>query len=193
LLKGIPEGFRLTNYAYPLDVSDPSFVTIAEINGYAAAGYKPEGKGNVIYLGFEYYYDEPVSTRLLVNAVLWGNQYTPSKTEAMFGKTGVKPRRATLRLAPGDIPSNETFKLKIYPNPFLATADIDIAIAQATPISIEITDQIGKLVAVVLERKTLAAGRHILELPDVKPGVYFVKCKSGATTIVRKIVKVENN
>jgi hypothetical protein len=189
LLTDIPTQFSLNSYAYPLDISDAEFTSVLDVNGYACAGYKLMGRGVIIYLGMEYYADETFSTKMLVNAANWNKQFT--KLRATADRSN-KPKRATLRLNPNDIPANETINLRIYPNPYWETADLDLAIAQTTPISVEMTDQTGQKVWSVLPRKTLAAGRHILELPSVPPGVYFVKCKSGEVTTVRKVVKMAN-
>jgi Secretion system C-terminal sorting domain len=191
LLAGIPVQYSLESYAYPLDVSDAEFTSVIDVNGYCCAGYKLSGKGVIIYLGMEYYADETFATRMLANAANWGKQFSKTRTNLMGERTS-KPKRATLRLAPNDIPANETINLRVYPNPFWETADIDLAIAQSTPISVEMTDQTGQKVWSVLPRKTLAAGRHILELPTVPPGVYFIKCKSGEVTTIKKVVKMAN-
>jgi Secretion system C-terminal sorting domain len=190
LLMGIPTQFSLNSYAYPLDISDSEFTSVLDVNGYPCAGYKLMGKGVITYLGMEYYADETLSTKMLVNAVNWGKQFAKNRLNTT--DRSVKPKRATLRLAPNDIPANETINLRVYPNPYWETADLDLAIAQSTPISVEMTDQTGQKVWSVLPRKTLAAGRHILELPTVPPGVYFVKCKSGDVTTIKKVVKMAN-
>ncbi|MBK9337135.1 MAG: hypothetical protein IPM98_11380 [Lewinellaceae bacterium] len=71
VLAGTPSDFSLANYIYPLDISDPNFVVLANIHGYPTVGYKPIGQGKVVYLGLEYYYDEAVSTRILENTLRW--------------------------------------------------------------------------------------------------------------------------
>lgn len=187
---GLPTSFSLTNYAYPLEVSDPDFVSLADVNGYSSVGYKMLGKGSAIYLGLEYYYEEAYATRLLLNSIAWGNKLSKAARAGRAAANPNRPRRLTLRLAPHEIPAKDSIGLKIFPNPFVDRADIELAVGEPTPISIEINDQMGNLVAVMLSRKTLAQGKHVLELPNLPPGVYFVKCKSGELITVRRVVKI---
>ncbi len=188
---GLPANFSLTNYAYPLDISDPEFVTLADVNGYATAGYKNLGKGSIIYLGFEFYYDEVVSTRLLINALTWGNRFAVPVAAPISEKPIRRPKRITLQLKPNEYPAKDSYKLNIYPNPFYEKADLELSIGEPTPVSIEITDNLGTLVTNMIDRKTLGAGKHVLELPELPTGIFFVKIKCGNSTTVRKIVKIE--
>lgn len=194
--KGIPGQFTMTNYAYPLDVSDPDFVSLADVNGYASVGYKMKGRGAVAYLGMEYYYDEPISTRLLVNAVQWGSKFSKAAEQrpaaAEKPLPTARPRRFTLPLQRDEYPEKDSIGLKIFPNPFVNRADVELAIGEPTLVSLEITDQTGQPVSQMISRKTLAPGKHVLELPNLPPGVYYVKCKCGndAPPTMRRIVKL---
>ncbi len=194
ILAGLTPDFSTENYAYPLDVSDPDFVSLADVKGYPAVGYKFLGRGAVVYLGPEFYFDEKNSTQLLVNAVNWCAKIAKPKIDRPTEKSAgpSRPRRLTLRLAPNEFPAKDSVGLKIYPNPYHDRADIELAVGEPTQMTVEVNDQLGQLVAVMLPRKTLAQGKHLLELPDLPAGVYFVKCKYGNTTTVRKVVKTSN-
>lgn len=189
---GLPSNFSLTNYAYPLDISDPEFVNLAEINGYSTAGFKPMGKGSVVYLGFEYYYDESLPTQLLINSLTWAVKNSQPDAESFVEKTATRrPKRITLRLKPEEYPQKDEFRLNIYPNPFYERADLELSLGDPTNVSIEITDELGGLVNTMIDRKTLGIGKHVLELPDLPTGIFFVKIKCGNSTEVRKIVKIK--
>ena len=89
---GTPGQFSITNYTYPLDISDPNFISLADIHDCPTLGYKVMGKGKVVYLGLEYYFDESVSTRILENTLLWLAP-TPAKSEPVAA-TGAEERWA---------------------------------------------------------------------------------------------------
>jgi len=204
VLAGTPTDFVLANYAYPLDISDPGFVVLANINGYPAAGVKSIGSGKVVYLGLEYYYDEPVSTQILENTIRWlalghdelaaeNGQVTNENT--IWQQTRIA-RRSEERLFAGSggqtasssVPA--TFELKIYPNPYYEKGTLDISLEKSAPVTVEMTDERGGLVSVLLPYRTLSQGFYRLELPNVSNGVYFVKCQVGNQTTVKKVVKM---
>ncbi len=190
LLSGTRSEFTLKNYAYPLDISDPAFVTLADIQGYPVLGYKPIGSGKVIYLGMEYYYDEAEPNLILTNALRWASR---PRTQISPG-TDVWASRRTKRteevLYAGSRGQKvDVFDLKIYPNPYMSKANLDIDLKKPTTVAVDMTDETGRLVSVLLPRKNLSTGLFRIELPNVAPGVYFLQCRMGDRTVVRKIVK----
>jgi hypothetical protein len=191
LLQGVARDFSLTNFAYPLDISDPNFVTVADVRGYPVVGYKAIGDGKVIYLGIEYYYDEPQSAQLLHNALRWAAKpKTPAAAAAMPLADGRAVKRSEEVLYAGGASDRaDALDLKVYPNPYFSKANLDIELSKPTQMSVEVTDETGRIVAVLLPRKNLSAGFYRLELPNLSPGIYFVKCQNGAKTTVRKVVK----
>lgn len=180
VFQGVGSDFSSEVYQYPLDISDPNFVTLADVRGYPFMGFKQIGAGKVIYLGLEYYFDEPQSSRLLSNALRWA----------------VKPRvkRSEVVLYAGKgIGKANVFDLKIYPNPYVSKATLDMDIAKPTSMAVEMTDELGRLVAVLLPRRNLSTGLYRLELPNLEPGIYLVHCISTEGTEVRKVVKAADN
>jgi type 1 glutamine amidotransferase len=216
VLEGTAEQFPMSDYAYPLDVSDPDFVTLvnvlgyddensptrcwsesdevspAELRNFPVIGYKNLGAGKVIYLGMEYYFDQAEPTRILINALRWAAQPKSTSTTTSVAKE-VRLNRPVKRseevLQAGSGPKQEVFDLKIYPNPYYEKATLDIELKKATTVVVEMTDEKGRIVAVVLPQKNLATGFYRLELPNLPAGVYFVQCKTGEKTTVRKVVK----
>jgi hypothetical protein len=193
---GLPNDFDLQNYAYPLDISDPGFTSLADVRGYPVVGYKMLGAGKVVYLGLEYYYDEPEPSRLLANALRWiaqpKQQPTPSTTisanvEAWQARS---PKRSeeTLRAGSGGA-KNDVFDLKVYPNPYVSKATLDIDLAKPATVEADMTNETGQIVAVLLPRKSLNAGLYRIDLPNLPPGVYFVQCRAGEKNTVKKVVK----
>jgi hypothetical protein len=198
LFTGTLADFTLRNYAYPLDVSDPNFVTLADVRGYPVVGYKPLGAGKVVYLGLEFYYDEAEPNRILSNTLQWLAPPKPQTTTAntasanngdAAGGRYVKQRREEVLYAGSGAAKNEAFDLKIYPNPYVSKATLDIELNKASTVSVEMSNETGQIVAVVLPRKNLAPGFYRLELPNLPPGVYFVQCRSGEKTTMKKVVK----
>ena len=199
VFSGTPSDFVLANYVYPLDISDSGFVVLAGINGYPAAGVKSIGSGKVVYLGLEYYYDEPISTQILENTIRWlawgAEEIAIESNPAAFDIQSRPAKRSEERLyagsgsQPATLPT-PTFELKIYPNPYLEKGTLDISLEKLTPVAIEMTDERGSLVAVLLPYRTLSQGFYRLELPNVSSGVYFIKCQIGNQTTVKKVVKM---
>ncbi len=200
VLKGTPRQFSMTNYAYPLDISDPNFVTLADIHDCPTMGYKAIGKGKVVYLGLEYYFDEAVSTQILENTLLWlvpPEKVTPSivvaapaPVEDRWTARVVKRSEEFLYTGSGSAPKPPTIDLKIYPNPFTEKAWLDIDILKTAVVMVDLTDESGTLVATPFNRRTVSAGLLHIDLPDVAPGVYFVKCQVDGQSMVKKVVKV---
>ena len=195
LLDGIPKEFVLNNYAYPLDVRDPAFISLADVQGYPVLGYKPIGAGQVVYLGLEYYYDESISSRILANAVLYGMQegnlttaapeLAPSAAE--LNRIRMAPQPELLYAGSG----STQVDLKIYPNPYAYKGFLEIDLKTSSTLSIEMTDVNGRTAAVLLPKRSLQQGFYRFELPDVEPGIYFVQCYFNENAKeVRKVVKV---
>lgn len=193
ILAGTNTEFILRNYAYPLDISDPNFITLADVRGYPVLGYKVLGRGKVVYLGLEYYYDEPEPASILANTIGWlvppKNQppITNGSGAESWSRT-VKHSEETLFAGSGNLKA-EIFDLKIYPNPYVNKATLDIDLTKISTVSIDMTDETGRIVAVLLPRKSLNVGLYRIELPNLSPGIYFIQCRSGEETIVKKVVK----
>ncbi len=190
MLSGTRTDFTLKNYAYPLDISDPAFVTLADIQGYPVLGYKPMGSGKVIYLGIEYYYDEAEPNQILTNALRWAAKSRNTASAALDAWTARRARRTAEVLYAGSGASKiDIFDLKIYPNPYMTKATLDIDLKKPTTVAVEMTDETGRMVSVLLPRKNLSAGLFRLELPNVPPGIYFLQCRMGERSVVKKVVK----
>lgn len=201
IFRDTPEDFVPINYVYPLDISDQAYVSLASVRGYSTIGYKPLGAGKVLYVGIEYYYDEPVTSQILANSVCWlcpASACSFSAPEEMGQlcenetniSTVARPvRRVEEQLYAGTGALANAVEIKIYPNPYLEKAFVEFALDKATPAAIEMTSESGTRVAVLLPYRSLNAGQYRVELPNVSPGVYFVKCQLGGQTVTRRVVK----
>ncbi|MEY3248615.1 MAG: Secretion system C-terminal sorting domain, partial [Bacteroidota bacterium] len=82
--------------------------------------------------------------------------------------------------------------LKIYPNPYADKGFLEIDLKAPTRLYINMTDVNGSQAAVLLPRRALQQGFYRFELPDVKPGIYFVQCYfDERLKEVRKVVKTD--
>jgi hypothetical protein len=216
LFEGTVSQFHLSDYAYPLDIADPDFVTLvdvwgyedensptrcwsesdevatAELRNYPVVGYKNIGAGKVVYLGMEYYFDQAEPTRILANTLRWATQPKTTSTTASSAPKihldrPVKRSEEVLQAGSGLKP--EIFDLKIYPNPYYEKATLDIELKKNSTVAVEMTDETGRIVAVVLPQKNLNPGLYRLDLPNLPTGVYFVQCKTGEKTTTRQVVK----
>jgi Secretion system C-terminal sorting domain len=199
LLQGTPTDFVPTHYTYPLDVSDPNFVSLAEVRGYPVVGYKSTGAGKVIYIGLEYYFDDPASTDILINALRWATpagvgttaaSTTPTKPTANTSISRVPVVQRSEENFTAGSGSIDPFRVKVFPNPYVEKASLEFELTKTTLVSIEITAENGQLATVLWSRKPLNAGSYRFEVPGLPVGIYFIKCTMGDYSTVRKIVKV---
>lgn len=199
LLQGTPIDFVPTHYTYPLDVSDPNFVSLAEVRGYPVIGYKSAGAGKIIYIGLEYYFDDPASTDILINALRWATPAgagtpvasttpaTPTETAASLRASILKRNEENFTAGSG---KGDPFRMRVFPNPYVEKASLEFELTKTTLVSIEITAENGQLATVLWPRKQLNAGSYRFEVPGLPVGIYFIKCTMGDYSTVRKIVKV---
>lgn len=201
VLKGTPVQFSMTNYAYPLDISDPQFVTLADIQDCPTMGYKLLGEGKIVYLGLEYYFDETVSTRILENTLRWlapaAKTATPvsepvvvASNDQNWSSRAVKRSEEVLYAGSSNKPKTPSIDLKLYPNPYVDKATLDLELPRMSVVSVELTNESGSIVATPLRRQIVTAGPLRVDIPNVPAGVYFVKCQIDEQNIVRKVVKV---
>lgn len=212
VLNGTGNQFSLSDFVYPIDVTDPDFVTLVDVSGYKeddspvscwtatreetdpaslrnfpVVGYKPIGSGKVVYLGMEYYQDQAEPAQILINTIRWSSA---KPVQGSRQNTNRVAKRSEEVLHAGSGADHAVlFDLKIYPNPYYEKATLDIELKNATALEVEMTDENGRITAILLPQKSLSAGFYRMELPNVSPGVYFVRCKTGDKTSVRKVVK----
>jgi hypothetical protein len=195
LLRDVEPTIKSRNYAYPLDISDPAFVSLADLKGFPTLGYKPFGEGKLVYIGFEYYYEEPACTRLLLNAIHWGlTPAEPSTTPPNAAVGSPKTGSRTEEILFSGTGSTGVETMQVYPNPYTTKASLEIELKKASAVSIEMTDEAGKLVAVLLPGKNLNPGTYQFELPGyIQAGIYLVQCRADNQVIGRKVVKTNGN
>jgi len=81
-----------------------------------------------------------------------------------------------------DIPENQ---LQIYPNP--TTGKLSVVSVQLSVESIEIFDVYGRNVA--SHHFIISSSNHLINISHLSAGVYFVKIRTEAGEVVRKVVK----
>ena len=82
-----------------------------------------------------------------------------------------------------------------HPNPFNPSTTISYYVPAAGPVTLDVYDSSGKLVARLLERAMKQKGTHLVEWRgrdaqgrSVSSGVYFYRLTSGKETISKKMV-----
>ena len=179
MVSGMPTEFLVSDFAYPLDVSDTAFVSLAEIGGFPVLGYKQLGLGKVVYLGLEYYYAKQATTmQLAVQTMSWLLSLSPEsdrpvrRVEEVF-RTGGPVR----------------YDLKVYPNPYMTKATLDLDLTNTAYVSVQMTEETGRSVINITSPRQLQNGFYHFDLPNVAPGVYFLQITIDDKKVVRKVVK----
>lgn len=97
----------------------------------------------------------------------------------------------TLGLGDSDFFALQT-KLGSYPNPFSASTTVSFNLAKEQPLTLEVLDMVGRVVAPVFTKKAFANGLHEVELNNrelqLPPGIYFLKLSNGHAFEVCKVV-----
>ena len=101
----------------------------------------------------------------------------------------MRSRREEILYAGSGSVKVDNVDIKIYPNPYYSKATLDIDLNKPNMVNVEMTNEAGQIVAVVLPRKQLNSGFYRLELPNLPAGIYFVQCGIGERSIMRKVVK----
>ena len=99
-----------------------------------------------------------------------------------------------LRLMPENVIS-----LSVYPNPFVDVLNIEFEVNRKSKITIEIYDQHGILISVLISKNYLP-GKHVVEWDgesgsdlNLSGGIYHCVLRSGTTKISRKFVVAGRN
>ena len=75
-----------------------------------------------------------------------------------------------------------TFSLsQNYPNPFNPSTSIEFSLASEELVTLTVFDALGRKVMVLLDRKTMPSGRHVVpfEAQGLASGIYFYQLKAG--------------
>lgn len=218
ILEGTPIDFQLSNYVYPVCVRNPNYVSLAGLQNDIVLAYNKDlsvdsintgefakplstlgycllGRGRVYYLGFEYFYDELPSTRILTNIIRrsvddYPQPGTGGVARQHAGTRLGSPRRTEEHLVAGS--GRNLLNIKLYPNPYVIKATVDLELETSAQISLDMVNESGRTVAVLLPPRQLSAGNYRFELPDVEPGIYFVKCNKDGYVDTRKVVKTKS-
>ena len=79
--------------------------------------------------------------------------------------------------------------MKLYPNPYVSKATLELELDAAAQVAVDMVNESGRAVATLLPARRLRAGTYRFELPDVEPGIYYVKCNRDGIVDTRKVVK----
>ncbi len=109
----------------------------------------------------------------------------PHRIALTFEGPGLKVEEAHI-----DMPAHFEL-LQNYPNPFNASTRIEFELPRAHVVSLEVFTVHGEVVAVLIDRQKLAAGRHriILEAESLPSGFYVYRLQTGGDfVLMRKLV-----
>ena len=200
IFQGLDISFEGGNFAYPLELNDPAFRVLAEAASYPVIGYKPIGRGKVVYIGLEYYSANETELTLLRNVLLWAfNRIappspTPDALALLPEQDAPEPTEVFVKEAAQFRQTKELSEAapeaKIFPNPYVFKAQLQIELKTNDMLGAEMTDENGRLIAMLHPYKETAAGIYVYDLPQVPTGVYYVKYCTSTIREVRKVVKM---
>ena len=82
------------------------------------------------------------------------------------------------------------FELAVAPNPSRGAARVAFTLPEASDVTVEVLDLLGRRVAVLAER-SFSAGSHTLALPaTVAGGTYLVRLQAGRDALTRTITRL---
>ena len=82
--------------------------------------------------------------------------------------------------------------MEVFPNPFSTSFSVRFHLAEAAPVSLQLSDAFGKLIHRWYAHAQLEAGEHLLNTDQLQlaPGIYFVEMNTPDHRGVQKLVKV---
>ena len=96
------------------------------------------------------------------------------------------PARTAANVAPGAL------RLENRPNPFQASTNITFALSREGPVSLEVFDPLGRMVAVLLNGEPTSPGHHSVEFsrPGLPNGIYWARLRTLEGTVTRQMLAV---
>jgi hypothetical protein len=87
-------------------------------------------------------------------------------------------------------------ELNVYPNPFKSTINIDYKLVKDNNVRIEVYNNIGEKIAVIVDNQNQKSGNHSVSFDaksiSLNSGIYFVKYIIDNKSYIRKIIKTDN-
>ena len=102
-------------------------------------------------------------------------------------------RDASLSSGPAALPSRNVEFLPSYPNPFHHTTTIRFVLPNSAPVSITITDGLGRVLATPVDHQILAPGVHNIpfDAAGLPPGVYHTCLVAGGDISFGRLVRLQ--
>jgi hypothetical protein len=94
----------------------------------------------------------------------------------------------TRQVVLGTAPAASELALTLFPNPTVSTATLSYYLPTAATISADITDALGRRVAIVTSGERQAAGPHTLAVPMLPAGLYLVQFVHDGIADYRKLL-----
>jgi hypothetical protein len=101
-------------------------------------------------------------------------------------------RDVSLSSGPAALPSENVEFLPSYPNPFHHTTTIRFVLPNSVPVSIIVTDGLGRVIATPLDHQVLSAGVHNIpfDAGELPPGVYHTRLVAGGDIRIGQLVRL---
>jgi hypothetical protein len=104
----------------------------------------------------------------------------------------VRGEAGSAKVAVGANTPRDARLLDAYPNPFNPEVTISFALDRPSPVSLDVTNAMGQVVATIADSQPYGVGRHEVvwraDPSETATGVYFVRLTAGDWTRVKKIL-----
>lgn len=87
----------------------------------------------------------------------------------------------------------EQIAIRNYPNPFTGQTTIEFELSKDTPVTLLVSDAMGREVEVLLDNKVTAAGTHLTTFDgsNYPTGMYYYTIQAGAYTSTQKMILIK--
>lgn len=75
ITQGLAPSFSSPKNTYAYDITNSDYVSLIEYNGNDVLGYRQQGLGRVVFIGFDFKNDDPNATLIVGNIMSWINSY----------------------------------------------------------------------------------------------------------------------
>lgn len=118
----------------------------------------------------------------------YGSRETPYITSGCETYIEIDPAGTTD--ASGPPASSACVLHPVHPNPFTTSAAVRLTLPRAMPVTLTVTDALGREVQRLVDAELRAAGSHTLHVDaaGLHPGIYFTRLTADASVRVRKMV-----
>ena len=172
-------------------VSDPVEVTVLPIPDAAIITLNGDLLESSVIDGNQWYYNGaviPGANQATYQPTLTGEYYV-TITDEITGCESDPSNTIYYLFASIDQKSAEKL-IQVYPNPFTDRLNITFTLPESSAVRIILTDSFGRLIRVMKDHSSVAAGQHSISLEsgNMQPGMYYLRIQTNAYTVIRKVI-----